>query len=389
MKKKKILIVSKNDKLKSSLVKTGYFSDIIISGGTRSKVPDGINILIVDDKTISYSQYLQDYFIYFKQVKSNFYIASDQDTYLSIYKNLSSYGIIVLPPKLTGTQIAQRICEATVDEDLPSKSVTGFFGAGPGCGVSIVSQSVAQKLSNITGKNVALLVLSGSEGADYVKSDGGSYGLSEIKDRLINSILSAEELKSACIKNENLYILPGEKNILKIRHYYPEHIEKLVNLSLETFDVVMLNCGNKVTGMSIGGLNSSGPKYLITTQSDRYFRNFKKLEEQILSQLGISAADFYLIVNKYIDSDELKSEVDLAKDYHIHLSGVIPLVDYILSIVAERDKKILSDLDQYYRNSINQIANTVADKLKIEILESKKDSRNFKSFIGKLLGSRK
>jgi len=332
---------------------------------------------------------MQDYFIYFKQVKSNFYIVSDQNTYLSIYKNLSSYGIIVLPPKLTGTQIAQRICEATVDEDLPSKSVTGFFGAGPGCGVSIVSQSVAQKLSNITGKNVALLVLSGSEGADYVKSDGGSYGLSEIKDRLINSILSAEELKSACIKNENLYILPGEKNILKIRHYYPEHIEKLVNLSLETFDVVMLNCGNRVTGMSIGGLNSSGPKYLITTQSDRYFRNFKKLEEQILSQLGISAADFYLIVNKYIDSDELKSEVDLAKDYHMHLSCVIPLVDYILSIVAERDKKILSDLDQYYRNSIKQVVNTVADKLKIEILESKKDGRNFKSFIGKLFGSRK
>jgi hypothetical protein len=73
----------------------------------------------------------------------------------------------------------------------------------------------------------------------------------------------------------------------------------------------------------------------------------------------------------------------------MHLSGVIPLVDYILSIIAERDKKILSDLDQYYRNSINQIANIVADKLKIEILESKKDSRNFKSFIGKLLGSRK
>ena len=389
MKKKKVLIISENDLLKSSLLKTGYFSDITISGSIRSKIPDGINILIVDDRTISYSQYMQDCFIYFKQVKSNFYIVSDQDTYLSIYKSLSSYGVIVLPPQLTNTQIAQRICEATVDEDLPSKKVTGFFGAGPGCGVSIVSQSVAKELADITGKNVALLALSGNEGRDYVNTDGGSYGLSEIKDRLSNSILSLEELKAACIKSRNLYILPGEKNISKIRHYHPEHIEKLVDLSLETFDAVILNCGSKVTGMSIGGLNSSGPKYLITTQSDRYFNSFRKLEEQIFSHLGISTTDFYLIVNKYVDSDELRSEVDLAKDYRMHLSGVIPLVGYILSITAERDKKILSEFDQYYRNSIKGIANTIADKLKIEILESKKSSSNFKKFIDKLFGSGK
>ena len=389
MKKKKVLIISKNDLLRSNLLKTGYFSGITISESSRGRVPDDIDILIVDDRTISYSQYFQDCSVYFKQVKINFYISSDRDSYLSIYKNLSSYGVIVLPPQLTGAQIASRICEATVDEDLPLKKVTGFFGAGPGCGVSIVSQSVAQELADITGKNVALLVLSGSEGTDYVNTDGGSYGLSEIKDRLANSILSPEELKASCIKSRNLYILSGEKNISKIRHYHPEHIEKLVDLSLETFNAVILNCGSKVTGMSIGGLNSSGPKYLITTQSDRYFDSFRKLEEQIFSHLGISTTDFYLIVNKYVDSDELRTEVDLAKDYRMHLSGVIPLIDYILSITAERDKKILSEFDQYYRNSIKGIANTIADKLKIEVMKSKKSSSNFKKFIDKLFGSGK
>ena len=205
---------------------------------------------------------------------------------------------------------------------------------------------------------------------------------------MVNGILSSEELKSSCIRSGNLYILPGEKDISKTRHYHPRHIEKLVNLSTDTFDGTILNCGSDVTGMSIGGLNSSGPRYLITTQSDKYFRNFKRLETQILSRLGINADDFYLIVNKYIDSDELKAEVDLARDYHMDLSGVIPLVDYILAIVAERDKKIISDLDQYYKSSIDRIANSIAGKLKIEIKNPKNSNGAFQNFISKVFQKR-
>ena len=386
MKKKKVLIISKNDLLRSNLLKTGYFSGITISDSSGARVPDDIDILIVDDRTISYSQYLQDCSIYFKQVKSNFYISSDRDSYLSIYKSLSSYGVIVLPPQLTGTQIASRICESTVSVDLPLKNVTGFFGAGPGCGVSIVSQSVAQSLAGITGRDVALLVLNGEEGVDYIKAGSGSYGLTEIKDRMANSILSPEELKAACIKSGSLYILPGEKDISKIRHYHPEHIEKLISLSLKTFDAVLLNCGSCATGMSIGALNSSGPKYLVTTQSDKYFNSFRKLEEQIFSHLGIEATDFNLIINKYIVSDELKVEVDLARDYCMHLSGVIPLVDYIPGLIAERDKKILPELDRYCANSIEGIASAIAGRLKIEILKSKKRSSSISKLFGKLFG---
>lgn len=386
MKKKKVLIISKNDLLRSNLLKTGYFSGITISESSGARVPDDIDILIVDDRTISYSQYFQDCSVYFKQVKSNFYISSDRDSYLSIYKNLSSYGVIVLPPQLTGAQIASRICEATIDRDLPLKNVTGFFGAGPGCGVSMVSQSVARSLAGITGKDIALLVLSGEEGVDYIKAGSGSYGLPEIKDRLANSILSPEELKAACIKSGSLFILPGENNISKIRHYHPKHIEKLTSLSLKTFDAVLLNCGSRATGMSIGGLNSSGLKYLVTTQSDKYFNSFRKLEDQIFSHLGIAAADFNMIINKYIVSDELKAEVDLARDYRMHLSGVISLVDYIPGLIAERDKKTLSELDRYCANSIEGIAYTIADRLKMEILESKKRSSSISKLFSKLFG---
>jgi Flp pilus assembly CpaE family ATPase len=384
--RKKVLIISKNDQLKSILAGAGCYSDTSVSAGIDAKIVEGIDILIVDDRAISYSRYLQDCFIYFKKVKSNFYISSEADTYLSIYKSLSSYGVIVIPPQLTIKQAAQRIIDATAGRSIPTSRVCTFFGAGSGCGTAMVSQSVAKHLSIITGKDVGLLMLGGDGGSDYIKAGEGSYGLPSVKSRLNNSLLLPRELKSACIRQENLYILSGESHISKIRYYHPDKIEKLIDLSIEAFDAVLINCGSRVTGMSIGALNSSGLKYLITTQSDKYFNNFKIISEQILTQLGISAADFNLILNKFIDYGELRSEVDLAKDYQMNLSGVIGMVDYPLALSAERDKKTLSELDQYYKKSVEAIAYIIADKLNMKIMEQKKGTGNFKKFITKLFG---
>ena len=385
MDKKKVLIISKNDQLRSVLAGTGCYSDIVVSAGIDAKIVEGIDILIVDDRAISYSRYLQDCFMYFKKVKSNFYISSEPDTYLSIYKSLSSYGVIVSPPQLTIKQVTQRIIDATAGRSIPTSRVCAFFGAGSGCGTAMVSQSVAKHLSIITGKDVGLLMLGGG-GDCYIEAGGDSYGLPSIKSRLNNSLLLPRELKSACIRQGSLYILPGESHISKIRYYHPGQIEKLIDLSLKAFDAVLINCGSRATGMSIGALNSSGLKYLITTQSDKYFNNFKKISEQILTRLGISATDFNLILNKYIDYGELRSEVDLAKDYQMNLSGVIGMVDYPLALSAERDKKTLSELDQYYRKSVEAIAYIIADKLNIKIVEQKKGNGNFKKFITKLFG---
>ncbi len=95
MTKKKVLIITSDDFLRSALEKTGYFSDVTVAESIWSKVPDGTDILIVDDKVISYGQYIKDFSGYFKQIKSNFYIVRDMDTYISIYKNLSSYNFYI------------------------------------------------------------------------------------------------------------------------------------------------------------------------------------------------------------------------------------------------------------------------------------------------------
>ncbi len=386
MQRKSILLLSKNEKIKSSLLGTGYFKDIKISDSFSSKLLSEIDILIADDKTMSYNEYIRNFSHHFKKIKSNFFITSDTDTYTTIYKKLSSYGIIVLPPKLTETQISQKICAATIDRFSIKGSAVCFLGAGEGAGVDMISQSIAQELSDITGRATSLLILSGGEGTSYINPESDSQGLSDIKDRLKNNILSVEELKNTCIKNRNLFILPGEKDISKVRHYYPEDIEKLIDLSSEAFNVVFINCGSAVTGMSIGSLNSASFKYLITTQSDGYFKNFKRVEEKIFSHLGIGAGDFSLILNKYVDSDELLNEIDIAKNYGTSLAGVIPLLDYVVSLAAERDRKTLSSYSKHYKDSIKNIAHSIAGNLKIEIIKTEKKHSIFKNLGSRLLG---
>lgn len=386
MQRKNILLISRNEKIKLSLLETGYFKDVGISDVLSSRLLTGVDILILDDKVMPYSQYIQNYVLYFKKIKSNFYITSDIETYATIYKKLSSYGIIVLPPELTGKQICDKVCSATVERFSLAKSIACFWGAGQGAGVEMLSTSISQMLSDITGKDTALLILNGDQGINYINPESVTPGLSDIKDKLKNNILSGEELKNTCIKRRKLYILPGEKDINSVRYYHPEDIEKLTSLSLEVFDIVLINCGSVVNGMNIGALNSASFKYLITTQSDRYYRNFKRLKCQIFSNLGICTQDFSLIVNKYIDSDGLLSEIDIARNYGMYLIGTVPLLDYEVGLAAERDRKMLTGYSSKYEDSIKVVAHLIAKDLKIEISEVKKNPNILKKLSSKLFG---
>jgi len=382
---KNILIISKNGSLKTELDRTGFFSNIKTSVSFMSKIPSNIDILIVDDKAIPYSQYTQNFSKFLKQIKSNYYIASGIDTYSTINKNLSSYGIIVIPPLLTDMQISKKICSFAVEDFTVKNNIVCFFGAGAGVGTTTVSQSIAQEFSYISRKTTGLLVLSGSGGTNYFDIDLESYGLAEIKERLINNILSPEELKNSCIKSDFLYILPGEDNIAKLRHYHPDHIEKLVELSSRTFEVTIINGGSDITGMSIGALNSAKIKYLITTQSDNHFRNFKKLVNQIFINLGMSEKDFSLIVNKYIEAVELETEISLAKNYHMPLASTVPLLDYTTSLEAEKKKKTLIGYDRAYDSSIRQLAVSLCRELGIEAAKKGKGKGSFfKRIMGKI-----
>jgi len=384
MDNKTVFIISSNKELKNCMARSGYFSDVFISNNYKHKIPNETDILIADEAAISLEQYKTIFDKNFKHIKSHYFISSDQDTYQKVYNDLSAMGIIVFPPKLTAKQITQSLCEYSIDDYIPLKSAICFFGGGHGAGVSIVSQLVAKRLSEITDKSIAYIILSGSEEADYINTNGGNQGLSAIKDKLTNNILSREELLSSFIKYDNLYILPGERDISKVKYYHPKHIENLVDLSLDAFDAIILNCGSGGTnGMSIGGINSSGLKYLVTTQSSKYLNNFKKIEKQIFSNLGIDTNEFKLILNKYIDSDQLPSAGKLSEAYNMQISGLIKLSDPVLSLIIESGGGSFLDNDKYFKKSIDLLSGQLASNLNFEILDTEKRKNLFKRFLDK------
>ncbi|MBM3703134.1 MAG: hypothetical protein FJW63_09175 [Actinobacteria bacterium] len=364
---KNILIISENGSLRAELENTGFFGDVKTSVSFSGSKLNLIDILIVDGATISYDQYLKNLKNFLEHVKSNYYISKDSETYSTVNKNLSGYGIIVIPPLLTAAQITQKICSLAVEDFTVKNNIVCFFGTGPGAGTTMISQSLAQVLSDLIGRSIIFLALDGSYGTTYFDIDSRSGGLAEIKERLINNILSADELKNSCLKTGSLYVLAGENDISKVRHYHPEHIEKLTCLSSRTFDITIINAGSTITGMSIGALNSSKLKYLITTQSYKHFRNFEKLVNQIFVNLGISSDDFSLVVNKYIESSDLEDEISLSKNYGMQLASVIPLLDYTLSLEAENKGKTLVGYDQIFSDSIRQLAVFLCKELGIEI----------------------
>jgi len=382
---KNILIIGDLPELKAELGKTGFFSGVETSLSIEARELEKIDILIVDSRIVPYSKYIQNFSKFLKNIKSNYYIAGDMDTYSTVNKTLSSYGIIVIPPLLTDTQVSQKICSLSIEDFHEGKNTVCFFGSSPEVGVGMISTSVAQVTASITEKSVVLLNLGGSEGSDYFYNSSGS-GLAGIKDRLINNILTPEELKNSCVKDKNLYILPGEKEISKVRHYHPAHIEKLTGLSNETFDITIINGGSTVSGMGIGTLNSSKIKYMVATQSEKNFKNFRNLQEQIFSKLGISPDDFFLVVNKYMDLVELDTEIVLAKKYHMQVASVIPLLDYPLSLEAEKEKKTLISYDRLYSSSIKQLAVSMCKTLGIEITGATKNDGEGSSFFKKILG---
>jgi len=68
------------------------------------------------------------------------------------------------------------------------------------------------------------------------------------------------------------------------------------------------------------------------------------------------------------------------------VASVIPLLDYIVSLEAEKERKTLLSYDRLYSNSIKQLAISLCKELGIEILGTGKRDGKRGNFLSKILG---
>lgn len=341
-----------------------------------------MNVLIVSDQIVDSTQLIHEY-PSLETIDNIFYLVSNENYSNSLESVFNTMKIKIVPPKLTVTQIVQTVVSNVIGSvNFSDDNIFVFFGADSKVGTTMVSQSVAELISNNhPALKILYVSMSGMPGVDYF-SNTFIDGLDTLKVKLTNSILNIDEIISSCVNVKNgLFVLKGTESFTERRHYHVKHVENLLKLVKHEFDLVILDAGSNIElGLTIGSLRASNNKFLVCTQQNRVLNHYKSMEEQILSKLQIN--DFMLVVNQHIQNSSLLSDFEIAKEYKgsVYLTSV-PYLEWGWQCEKERHS-LLKHEDKKYTEAINMVSKVVLKKINISEEEKVKKTSFFKRLIG-------
>lgn len=359
-----ILIISKDVELIEKMKKIESFKITVSSSICENSIFDEIETIVASDLLANVNDILR--------IKSNF--RNIKIFYMISNENISSNtdilhneGIFVIPPKKTKNQIVLEILNTIKPEELLNENnIFVFYGADSKVGTSMISQSVSEAISEKFNGNILYLFLDES-GGDYLDVPF-TESLDSLKVKLINNVLSEEELFNACTKiRNNFYAFKGTFSLPFKRHFNPKHIESLIEIAKKRFEIVIIDAGNSYElGLAIGALNSCpSNSFLVATQQEKTIKAYKLKKEQILDKLKIT--NFMLVMNKYIEGNNLISPYNLANDMQLTLVSTVSYSDF--GWQSESDKNTLLKYDDVFRKEIDKLASLILKKSGISVLE--------------------
>jgi Flp pilus assembly CpaE family ATPase len=326
--------------------------------------------LIISDRILGYNDILNMIDKNRMAAASIFYLMSSDhsENQISTIKYvLKSKSVFVIPPRLTSQQILDKVCESLKIDLAANKNVITFFGADSKVGTTITAQAVAEALANNTELQVCFLNLSGQPSFNYIQGSAEGYGIDIIKTKILNYVLSGDELKSAMINKGNLSILPSVKTLTDLRYYKPKHTEYLINLASNIFDIVIVDAGYYPnSGLFIGSLNATKQRYMVATQQEACRVSFEITNEQILDVLDINTSSIMLVINRYSSQIDLPNAYRLADEvYKMVLAASLPNVPWVFW-QTEAQRKTLAGFDDAYDNQLNELVKIISSQLGIE-----------------------
>lgn len=247
---------------------------------------------------------------------------------------------------------------------MSTQNIVCFFGADSKVGVSMISQSMAEAVSDkFPDKKILLINLSGYPGNNY-SCMTFQFSLDDIRIHLQSNVLTEEELINVCAKKDNLYILKGTKLLKERRRFSPEHIERLLLIAKEAFDLVIINGGCQAdSGISLGAVLHSDIKILVSTQQHGTYLSYQLMED-IFYELSVKFD--LLLINKYLYSVSrfISSESDMKTYYGISDMAILPMSEF--GWQAEKEAITLTnfgekDFKQGVSNLINEILNKIGE----------------------------
>lgn len=377
MSNKTVLLLSEDLELAKQFSEFAFFNKVDAAADYKKfnkKTVEKYDIVVISQKVFPVDTFNEVFGDVFSGVEHMFYISESPETFEQTKATLSGKKVYCIPFGKTPKQALDLVCKNSGMSIFERDNLFVFMGADSKVGTSMVSLSIAERLSIRTDARILYLDLGALSKNCYIPKEAAKNNIDVIRSKFVNNILTNTELQESCFKKEKLHILNGVLDIKNSRLYQPEDIEKLLQNACETFDIIIVDAGCNLLldlGLSIGAINFANTVHLVTTQQENSKKNYIRMKEQVFDRLGMESGKFQLLINKYMQNDDLPSAQDIGHEYQLKVKETISNSDY--GWAAEKaNNTLLNYQNDKYNKDIDKIVKGVIKQLSIKEKEIEK-----------------
>lgn len=180
-----------------------------------------------------------------------------------------------------------------------------FIPCKGGSGATFLAANLAYALAGQEGKRVALidLNLQFGDAALFVSDAVPRSTLADVVRDI--SRLDASFLRSSMVEiTPQFSVLAAPEEVDQATSVKPDHIDRLLDVALATFDYVVLDIGRRLDGVTIRALDRVDAIYPVLQMTLPFLRDAKRLLNAFHS-LGYGAEKVHLIANRYEKGGEI------------------------------------------------------------------------------------
>ncbi|MBE7705927.1 MAG: response regulator [Cyanobacteria bacterium SIG30] len=234
------------------------------------------------------------------------------------------------------------LIEGNINDGTKCKVISTFSNKG-GLGKTSIATNVAVEIANLTKEKVALIDLNMQMGDITTFLNLNPVFDTSYVIRNLNRIDEASILSSLeKYKDTSLYVLSDPPNLEQAQNITAENITTLINILKDVFSYVVIDTTSSFDEKTIVALDNSDLIMLVSTINVPSVRNCQRCLD-LFNQLGYPKDKVKLIVNRYMENDEIKAdEFENALKHNIYFK--IP--NNYFTIIASINKGVpVSDIN--------------------------------------------
>ncbi len=190
----------------------------------------------------------------------------------------------------------------------PKGKVFAFIPCKGGSGSTFLSTNLAYNLAAQENKNVILidLNLQFGDAALFVSDHKPSVNLAEVARQIhrMDASFLASSLLSVL---PNLGILAAPEDPVQAMEVTPAHIDTLINLARNHYDIIILDIGRALDPVSIKALDHADIVFPVLQITLPFVRDARRLLD-VLRSLGYSRDKIKILVNRYEKGGDIRLE---------------------------------------------------------------------------------